>query len=70
MKVKELSVEELKILIQETVEEKLQEFLGDPDEGLELKEEVKERLKRTMAALKRGEKGKPLEQVARELGLD
>lgn len=70
MKVKELSVEQLKALIQEAVEEKLQEVLGDPDEGLELREKVKERLRHSLAAMERGEKGIPIEQVAKEIGLE
>ena len=41
MKVKDLSVEQLRSLVQEAVEEKLKEMLGDPDVGLELREEVK-----------------------------
>ena len=70
MKVKDLTVEELKVLIEETVEEKLQEILGDPDEGLEIKEEVIERLKHSMAAIKKGEQGIPIEQVAKKLGIN
>ena len=70
MKVKELSVEQLKALIQETVEEKLQEILGDPDQGLEVKEEVKEKINHSLTAMKHGEKGIPVEQVAKELGLE
>jgi len=49
MKVNELTVEQLKTLIEETIEERLQEYLGDPDEGLELKEEIIERLKANKA---------------------
>ena len=69
MKVSELSVEQLKALIQQAVEEKLQEILGDPDYGLEIKEEIKERLKHSLAAVERGEEGISLEQVSREIGL-
>lgn len=60
MKVKELSVEQLKALIQEAVEEKLQEILGDPDQGLELRENVKERLRRSLSAVECGEEGIPI----------
>ena len=70
MKVKELSVEQLKALIQEAVEEKLQEILGDPDQGLEVKGEVKERLKRSLAAVEHGAEGIPIGQVAKEIGLE
>jgi len=69
VKVKELSVEQLKILIQEAVEEKLQEILGDPDQGLELREDVKERLRHSLAAMEHEEEGIPATQVAKEAGL-
>jgi hypothetical protein len=49
MKVKDLTVEQLKTLIEETIDERLREYIGDPDEGLELKEEIIERLKANKA---------------------
>ena len=70
MKVKELTVEQFKDLVQEAIEEKLEEIIGDPDTGLELREEVKERLRNSLAARQRGEKGIPIEEVARQAGLD
>lgn len=65
MKVKELTVEQLRTLIQEAIEEKLEEVIGDPDHGLELREEIKEKLRRSLAAMQAGEKGIPIDQVAR-----
>ena len=44
MQVKELTVEELKILIQETVAETIQYILLDPDQDKEVKLEVKQQL--------------------------
>ena len=70
MKVKELTVEQLKTLIQEAVEEKLEEIIGDPDRGLELTDEVKDRLRASLAAMQQGEKVIPVEEVARQAGLD
>ncbi len=70
MKVKELTVEQLLALIQEAVDERLREILGDPDQGLELKGDVKDRLKHSLSAMEAGEKSIPLGQVARELGLE
>jgi len=70
MKVKELTVEQFKILIQEAIEEKLEEITGDPDLGLELREEITERLRRSLAGVQRGEKGIPIEEVAKQAGLD
>jgi len=43
-KVKDLSVDELELLI----EQKILEFFGDPDSGLELKPEFKEELERRL----------------------
>jgi hypothetical protein len=43
-KVKDLSVDELELLI----EQKILEFFGDPDSGLELKQEFKEKLERRL----------------------
>jgi len=64
MKVKELTVEQFKDLVQEAIEEKLEEIIGDPDLGLELREDIKERLRNSLAARQRGEKGIPIEEVA------
>ncbi|HHT9153251.1 MAG TPA: hypothetical protein ACFYEM_06965 [Candidatus Hypogeohydataceae bacterium YC40] len=66
MKLSEITLEELKTLIGETVEEKLKEFLGDPDADLELKEEVVKRLK---ASLRSKKKGIPFEEAKRRVGL-
>jgi len=41
MKVADLTPEELKALIRESVEAVLAEHLGNPDAGLELREELK-----------------------------
>ncbi|RKY17142.1 MAG: hypothetical protein DRP63_04205 [Planctomycetota bacterium] len=57
---------ELKAMIEEIVERKLLELLTDPDFGLELREEVKERLRRLLRSRK---KGVPLQEVANRLGL-
>ncbi len=43
-KVKDLTIDELEYLI----EQKILELLGDPDSGLELREEFKEELKRRL----------------------
>jgi hypothetical protein len=67
MKVRDLGVDEFKALIYEAVEEKLEELLGDPDQGLELKEKLKVRLKRSLTT---ESKDVPVEKVAKDLGLD
>ena len=66
----EMSKDELTDLIEATVEQKLIELLDDPDERLELREEVRESILRQRAAVAKGERGRPLKDVAKELGLD
>ncbi len=64
-KVKELSLEELKAFINETVDMRLEERLGDPDVGLEVKPEVIERIRNS----RRKRVTIPAEEVAKHLGL-
>lgn len=45
-----MTVEQLQDLIRHTVEQCLEEYFGDPDVGLEIKEEVKQKL---LASLQR-----------------
>jgi hypothetical protein len=69
MQVKDLTVEEFKLLIQETVAETLHTLLTDPDEGKELKPEVKQQLLNSLERTQSGERGISAEEVARKLGL-
>jgi hypothetical protein len=66
-KVTDLTVEELRDLIATTVRETLRDFWSDPDEGLELQDWVKERLKQTTAALAEGRKPIPHEEAMKRL---
>ena len=66
----EMSKTEFKRMIEMTVEEKLLELLGDPDEGLELRKSVRARLLRQRRAVAAGERGEPFEDVVRRLGLE
>ena len=70
MQVKELTIEELKLLIQETVTETIQSLLIDPDEGKEVKPEVQQQLLDSLQRTKSGEQGVSAEEVAEKLGLD
>ena len=56
-------------MIGETVEEKLIELLGDPDEGLAVKRALRARLLRQRRKVASGERGEALGDVARKLGL-
>ncbi len=64
-----ITTDELRRLIDEALEEKLTEFFGDPDEGLELRDDLKQRLLRQKEATAKGERGMPLSEVVKELGL-
>jgi hypothetical protein len=70
IKLADLTVDEFKQLIATTVEWKLLEILGDPDEGLELREEIKDRLQRSLEKERRGARGIPTQDVAAQLGLE
>jgi hypothetical protein len=70
VKVAELTVDELTQVVQEAVEQKLIEILGDPDEGLELREEIKARLRRSLEAEQSGVEGIPAQEVAAQLDLE
>jgi hypothetical protein len=70
MQVKDLTVEELKLLIQETVAETIQSLLFDPDEGQTIKPEVKQQLLESLQLTQAGERGIPAEEVAKKLGLN
>jgi signal recognition particle GTPase len=64
-KVKELSLEELKAFINETVDMRLEERLGDPDVGLDVKPEVIEAIRKS----RRSKITIPAEEAAKRLGL-
>ncbi len=65
-----MSKEELREMIETSVERKLLELLGDPDEGLEIRKSVRDRLLRQKKAVAAGERGEPFEAVVRRLGLE
>ena len=65
-KSKVVDIEKIKPVVEEIVEHKLIELLGDPDFGLELKTNVKRRL---IYSLKAKAKGTPARKVAKQLGL-
>ncbi len=70
MQVKDLTIDELKILIRETVRESLEEFLSDPDEGKMVKEEIIEELLEIQKRRETGVRGIPAQEVMQRLGLD
>jgi hypothetical protein len=57
-------------MIETTVEQKLLELFGDPNEGLPIRKTVRDRLLRQKQAVVSGERGEPFEDVIRRLGLE
>jgi hypothetical protein len=70
MQVKDLTIEELKLLIQETVAETIQSLLSDPDRDRRIKPEVKQQLFNSLQRTQAGERGISAEEVAKNLGLN
>ncbi len=57
-------------VVESTIEQKLIEILGDPDEGLDIREAVRDRLLRQRQAVADGERGLPFGDVVQQLGLE
>lgn len=69
MQVKDMTVEQLSDLIRHIVEQCLDEYFGDPDEGKEIKAEVKQQLIEQMQRREAGERGIAAEEAYQKLGL-
>jgi hypothetical protein len=59
-KVTDLTVEQFTFLIEDIIDRKLEEYFGDPDEGLELRPEFVKKLKAKTISM---------EQVCKEFGI-
>lgn len=69
--ISELSVDEFKSLIREGVEQTITDMIADPDEGLDLRDDVKDRLQASFNSYQSGElETFSAEQVAENLGLE
>jgi hypothetical protein len=68
--VAEMSKSELRHMIEDIVERKLRELLGDPDEGLAIRKSLRDRLVRQRQKVARGERGEAFEGVVRRAGLE
>ncbi len=68
--VADLTVDEFKSLLREVVAQTILEALADPDEGLQLREDIKAQLQRSLAMVQAGGETIPAQQVAARLGLD
>ena len=64
-KLKEMSLEELRSFINETVDMRLEERLGDPDIGLDVKPEIIEEIRRS----RKIKATIPVDEVVKRTGL-
>lgn len=69
MQVKDMTVDQLRDLIRHTVEQCLEEYFGDPDSGLEVKEEVKHKLLESLKRKQAGESSIPAGEVYHKIGI-
>jgi hypothetical protein len=67
MKISDLTIEQFTFLVEDIIDQKLEEFFGDPDEGLELRPEFVKKLK---ANKKSKAKTISMEQVCKEFGIN
>ncbi len=70
MQVKDLTTDELKTLIRETVMEVLGEILPNPDENKTVKQEFMQELLEIRRRRETGIRGIPTEEAMNRLGLD
>ena len=57
-------------VVEASVEQKLIEILGDPDEESEIRDAIRDRLLRQRQAVAAGEQGLPFEDLVQQLGLE
>ena len=70
VKVLQITVEDLRQVVDEMVEEKLAVLFKDPEDDLEFTDELKAILTRQNERIKNGDRGEALEDVVARLGLD
>jgi hypothetical protein len=69
MQIKDMNSEQLKALIENTIDETLESYLGDPDQGKTLKQDVKQRLLAIKQRREAGKKGMTAAEVYQRLGI-
>ncbi len=70
VKVLQITVEDLRRVVDEMVEQKLAVLFKDPEDDLEFTDELKAVLARQNERIKNGDRGEALEDVAARFGLD
>jgi hypothetical protein len=65
--VDKMTTKELQQMISAAIEKKFLELLGDPDQGLELKKSLKNRLLRQKKRVALGQRGEKLEEITKRM---
>lgn len=68
--ISDLTTDELQEMIETAIDRKLTEWLGDPDEGKQLRPDLVERIQRQREEYAQGKRGRTLAEVRQRLGLD
>ena len=68
--ISDLTVDELRNLIKDVVTQTILEMFGDPDGELDLREDIQDRLRRSLAATQTDGQTTPAQDVAAKLGLE
>lgn len=64
-----MTKEELVQVIETVIERKLLELFDDPDDGLKLKQSVRDRLLHQQEMVAQGERGQPFNDIVQQLDL-
>lgn len=67
--VADMTTGELRDMMEDLIEEKLAQLLGDSDEGLEIRESLRDRLQAQQKEVAAGARGESFEDLAHRLGL-
>jgi hypothetical protein len=70
MQIKEMTTEQLQSLIRNTVDEVIDEYFGDPDEGNEIKESFKQSLLAIRRKRQEGRPTIPISEVYKKYGIE
>lgn len=66
----DMTKEELRQMLDTIIEQRLMDLLGDPDEGLELRAQLRRRLLEQQEKVAAGERGRSLEEIKQELEIE
>jgi len=69
-KVADMTTDELRTMVETLIDEKISEWISDPDVGLELRADILAGIERQRKEYAAGKRGKSLDAIAERLGLE